>query len=140
MIKIIFLLFIINGMVLSKPIELNVKEVNKYINEVQARYLKNNINEIKYDYNPFLEYNNIVRELSYSKKGNKKINKPKRIIIKDYKILGIYNNKVNINKKWYSQGSFIDGYKINKLNMNEVNLIKKNKIIKLKLNYKKIIF
>ncbi len=49
------------------------------------------------------------------------------------KIYAVFNNKININNKWYKIGDEINGYKILKITDDYVILKKENQIVKLKI-------
>ena len=49
----------------------------------------------------------------------------------DLKIYAIFQNKVNINGKWFKIGDIVNGYKIIKITNNYVYLEQNNKILKL---------
>jgi hypothetical protein len=131
--KILIILFI-NAIIIQAQIMDKIKDldINNYIINIEKKYYKNE--KINFTYNPFSKYEKFVNNLNNKKYKIKLKNK------KIYKLFGIFNNQININKKWYNNNDMIDGFYIKKQNMNEVNLIKKNKIIKLKVNDKKIFY
>ena len=52
------------------------------------------------------------------------------------KIYAIFQNRVNINGKWFKIGDIINGYKILKITNNYVYLKRNNKVLKLSItNY-----
>ena len=86
---------------------------------------------LKIDYNIFANSSsNIFTTNIISKTLNSNLNK-------NLKIFAIFNNKVNINGKWYKVGDYIDNYKIVKITSTGVYLMKNLKIeyIKLINNY-----
>jgi len=90
----------------------------KYIDNMKKKFLS-------FDYNIF--GNNFSNNLSESVSN---INMKTNI---NLKIFAIFNNKVNINGKWFKLGDYINGYKIIKITSNGIYLMKKSKIIYLKL-------
>lgn len=90
----------------------------------------------------YIETKNIKKKFlnfDYNIFGNNFLNKPEIVnnininTNTNLKIFAIFNNKVNINGKWFSLGDYINGYKIIKITSNGVYLMKKSKIIYLKL-------
>jgi len=57
----------------------------------------------------------------------------------ELKIFAIFNDKVNINGKWYKVGDEVENYKILKITFDKVFLEKGGKVIILKSNYLNIL-
>jgi len=83
---------------------------------------------LKVNYNIFGENYNI--ESSFIPVVNNEIN---------LNIFAIFNNKVNINGKWYKTGDEVEGYKIFKITSDKIFLKRDNKIIVLKIRQSNIL-
>jgi len=101
---------------------------------LKIKYIENNKKQfLKIDYNIFMtnEENPISSPIIFEK--------PKKYET-DLKLYAIFNNKVNINSRWYNKGDFVNGYKIVKI-LDDKVLLKKNsriKILKIKSTVLKV--
>ena len=95
----------------------DISDIISYIKNMESYTLK--FKKIVH-YNVFSD---IVAEKSENLKINGNTNNSKNIAI-----YAVFQNKININGHWYKIGDVIDGYKIIKINNNEVVMKKKGKI------------
>ena len=111
--------------------EITINDIDKLVNDIKQERIGLTAKEIDTAKDPFIytggKYGSVLR-------------KEKKVRYKFY-LTAIINDRVKINRKWYSLGSRVGGFRISKVGRNYVLLTRNNETVRVfmkKRNNKKI--